>query len=201
MSDEHVRDELVTLLFAGHETTAISLTWALHCCWANPQVKTRLVNELQSINPEQGEDAIAELPYLTATISEVLRLYPAVPIVARKLVQPFDLLGYTIPAGRAVGVAIGPLHRSEELYPEPRSFRPERFLEREYTPFECAPFGGGARRCLGAAFSLYESKLVLAALLSKFELELIEKKTPLMERRNVTLGPKGGVPMRVLARK
>lgn len=200
MTDEHVRDELVTLLFAGHETTAISLTWALHCCWADPEVKAALLRELQTVRPEQGQDAVAELPYLTATIHEVLRLYPAVPIVARKLLQPFELLGYTIPAGRAVGVAIGPLHRRPDLYPEPRAFNPERFLRREYTPFEFAPFGGGARRCLGAAFSLYESKLVLAAMLQKFELELIDKKTPLMERRNVTLGPKGGVRMRVVAR-
>jgi cytochrome P450 len=195
MSDTDLRDELLTLLFAGHETTAISLAWAFYWLARQPEDMERLLSEIDALGPDPEPDAIAALPFLDAVCHEALRMHPVVPDIMRKLRKPFDLLGYTIPAGTGLAASAMLLHRREDLYPEPHRFRPSRFLERKPAPHEFIPFGGGARRCLGAAFAMYEMKIVLATLLRSHRLRLATDATVVAARRGFTFGPKGGIMM------
>mgnify|MGYP000849610670 CR=1 FL=1 len=196
MTDAEIRDELVTLLFAGHETTGIALAWAMYWILRDRQVLGRLLAELDAAGERPEPEAIARLPYLDAVVLETLRLYPIAPDGPRTLARPLELCGYTLPPGTCVAVAHALLHSDPAIYPEPERFKPERFLERKYGPFEFTPFGGGHRRCLGAAFATYEAKLVLATLLRNFRLELAEPGEVKPGRRNVVLGPATGTRVR-----
>lgn len=198
MSDEDLTSQLITLLFAGHETTAIALAWAVSWLGRNPAALARVRAELDAA-PEDPE-AIAKLPFLSAVCDETLRLHPIVTENLRLLERPLELGGYTIPAGIGVGVAIGAIHADPAIHPDPDTFRPERFLERKHSPFEHLPFGGGHRRCIGAAFAEYEMRIALAVLVQGWDLELVhEDEGPI--RRNVVLGPAHGVPVRVKGRR
>jgi cytochrome P450 len=150
MSDEQLRDELVTLLFAGHETTATALAWGLERLAHHPAAWARL--------REDGDD------YLDAVAKETLRLRPVVPLVLRRVMAPIEIARYTLPAGVSVAPNILLVHRRPDLYPEPAAFRPERFLERPAGTYTWIPFGGGVRRCLGASLALFEMKAVLRAI-------------------------------------
>jgi cytochrome P450 len=198
MTDEHIRDEVRTLLIAGHETTSITLAWALYAVHRHPAVKGRLCAELDALGPDSAPDEVARLPYLNAVVDETLRRFPVIEAVFRVLRRPWTFGGYDLPAGIAIGAAIVLVHRREDIYPNPDAFQPERFLEGKPKPYEYLPFGGGSRRCIGAAFSHYESCLALATVLREFELELLESREVAVSRRNVTLGPKGGVRMRMV---
>ncbi len=198
MSDAQIRDELITLLAAGHETTAIALAWAMYWLHRHPDTLERLRAELASAG--DSLDAIASLPYLEAVCHETLRLYPIVPLAPRTLRQPMILGEHTLPTGTHVGACMAVLHRHPDLYPEPDVFRPERWLSRAarpgglaFSPWEFAPFGGGIRRCIGAAFALYEMKHALAALLPRHRFRLLDDHPVRPVRRNITLGPRGGV--------
>jgi cytochrome P450 len=137
LSDRQIRDELVTLMVAGHEGTAIALSWAVYrLCW-HPDVLARLRAELESV---PGPEAWAELPFLGAVCSETLRLYPMIPEVARRLCGPFPFMGYELPAGVSIVVAKTLVHARSDPYPSPEPFRPERFLERSVSPFEFVAF-------------------------------------------------------------
>jgi cytochrome P450 len=201
MSDAHIRDELRTLLIAGHETTAISLAWALYDIHRNPEVRTRLLAELDALGPDADPEAIAKLPYLGAVIDETLRLHPVVEVVFRVLRKPWKLAGYELPVGFTVSPAINLVHRRPDIYPEPERYKPERFLDAKPKPHEYLPFGGGNRRCIGAAFSHFESRIAIGTLLRELELELLETDEPAVERRSVTLGPKSGIRMRLVRRR
>jgi cytochrome P450 family 135 len=159
MSDSELRDELLTLLVAGHETTANSLSWAVERLCRHPRQMERLTEEVRA-----GENT-----YLQATIQETLRLRPVISIVLRKLQEPIELGGRVLPAGASIVPAIHLVHRRPEIYPEPGEFRPERFIEAEggRAPgtYTWIPFGGGVRRCLGAAFAQFEMEVVLRELL------------------------------------
>jgi cytochrome P450 len=194
LTDQEIFDQLLTLLMAGHETTSIALAWALYFLHQNPQTLTRLRAELATLGEDPEPEATAKLPYLEAVCSECLRLRP-LPVVSRKLARPLTVLGYELPAGMLVGSAAYATHMREDIYPEPEQFRPERFLSRTYSPFEYLPFGGGARRCIGSAFALYEMKLVLATLLTHNRLELVETGPVKSVMRAATVGPKGGIAM------
>ncbi len=198
MTDEELRDELLTLLFAGHETTGIALAWAVYWLLRNPDCMTRLLAEIDALGKNPEPEQIVRLPYLDAVVSETLRLHPIVPDVPRKLTRPFEINGYVLPAGIGIAVATAMLHTRPDLYPNPEQFKPERFLERKYSPFEFTPFGGGARRCLGAAFATYEMKIVLATLLSHHRLVLAETAEVRPGRRNVVLGPATGVHVKLI---
>ena len=195
MSDPQIRDELITLLAAGHETTAIALAWAMYWLHRNPDTLERLRAELATLGDDPDLDAIAQLPYLEAVCHETLRLYPIVPLAPRTLRRPMTLGEHEIPAGMHVGACTILTHRHPTLYPEPDAFRPERWLARKFAAWEFTPFGGGIRRCIGAAFAVYEMKQVLAAILPHHRLRLADD-TPIgPARRNITLGPRGGVRM------
>jgi cytochrome P450 family 110 len=195
MTDAEVRDELKTLLIAGHETVAVALAWAFYWLQRQPDVAQRLQSELQTLSRPPHPDDLVRLPYLSAVCTEALRLYPVVAAISRQLRQPLTLRGYALPAGVAVGAAIPLAHCNPERYPEPLRFRPERFLEHTYTPFEYLPFGGGARRCIGAAFAVYELKIVLGSIVAQHRFELADGIPAIPVPRTFTLGPKGGVPL------
>jgi cytochrome P450 len=191
MPDSAIRDELRTLVIAGHETTALSLAWAIDALHRHPAALARLQAEVDAAPDDPA--AWAELPYLDAVCKETLRLYPILTEVLRTLVRPWHFAGYDLPAGATVSASIHLTHRRPDLYPEPEAFRPERFLERKFSPFEYLPFGGGHRRCLGAAFAHFEMKVVLAYALRTYRFRLTSTQAPRPVRRNLTLAPEGGV--------
>ena len=201
LSLRRVRDQLITLLAAGHETTATALVWALNYVLRYPEVGERLSVELEGAGPEKGPEDYAALPYLEAVCNETLRLYPIVPVIGRKIKQPFHLLGYDLSAGVTIIPCIYLTHRRPDLYREPSQFRPERFLERQYRPHEFLPFGGGIRRCIGGSFALYEMKIILGTLLSRYKLRLARSGPIHIQRRNVTLYPRGGTHVTVMHRR
>ena len=157
MSDAEIRDELLTLLVAGHETTATALAWAMERLTRHPEKLERLRAEV-----EAGEDE-----YLTATIQETLRLRPVISIVVRRLTEPVEIGGYELPAGASVTPCIHLIHRDQGIYPDPHRFLPERFLETPPGTYTWIPFGGGVRRCLGAAFAQFEMAVVLRELVRR----------------------------------
>ncbi len=201
MSEDELHDEMLTLLFAGHETTGIALAWAIYWILRNPSCLTRLLAEIDAAGEHPEPEVLARLPYLEAVVQETLRLYPIAPDVPRKLARPLVLGDYTVPAGIGVDVGIALLHTRPDLYPEPDRFNPQRFLDRKFSPFEYMPFGGGARRCLGAAFATYEMKIVLATLLGQYRLELREAGEVRPGRRSVVLGPATGVRVECIGRR
>jgi cytochrome P450 len=196
LTDRELKDELLTLLIAGHETTAIGMAWAVYWLHRTPEAKQRLEQELAGLGPRPEPEALVKLPYLAAVCDEALRLFPVVALVSRKLRAPFTLRGHALPAGMGLMASITLAHSNPALYPEPEQFRPERFLERKFSPFEYLPFGGGARRCLGAAFALYEMKVVLGTLLSAHRFSLAHDRLIRPVRRHVTMAPEDGVPLR-----
>ncbi len=179
---EHIYSELMTFLFAGHETTALSLTWAVYHLHTNPQVLSALRHELDALE-DDSPTKLSSAAFLKATVQETLRIHPIVTETLRKLKAPMQLDDYHLPAGMAVAPATVLAHHNAETYAKPDSFLPERFLERSYSPFEYMPFGGGHRRCIGAAFASYEMAIVLGTILRRFQLELTETKPVVPKRK------------------
>jgi cytochrome P450 len=179
MSEREIRDELMTLLVAGYETTAVTLAWALERLARNPAALARVTEEACD-----GGGA-----YTDAAIKETLRLRPAIPIVARAVKRPYALAGHTIPAGAVIGPAVLLLHHRPDIYPEPTEFRPERFLDRPPDPHTWIPFGGGVRRCIGARFALHEMRVVLSSLLARFAVRTTDGRDESMRSRTVILTP------------
>lgn len=201
MSDEEIQDELLTMLFAGHETTASSLAWSFYWLHRLPEVRNKFLAELNSVVDTADYASIAKLPYLSAVVAETLRLNPVVVVVNRQLKHPWELMGYKIEAGTSLLPCIYLTHQREDLYPEPKRFKPERFIARQFSNYEYLPFGGGNRRCLGYAFALYEMKLVLATIMSQVELELLDNHPLKTARRGFTFSPAGGVKMKIVGKK
>jgi len=196
MTDVELRDELLTLLFAGHETTASALAWALYWIEQLSEVRDKLLRELSSLGDDSDPSAASLLPYLTAVCSETLRIYPvAITAFGRFVKSKFQLMGYQFEPGTSLVPCIYLLHQRQDLYPEPKRFKPERFLERQFSPYEYLPFGGSNRRCIGMAFAQFEMKLVLATILRRFQLALADNREVKPVRRGVTLAPPSGMRM------
>ncbi|MGB3638946.1 MAG: cytochrome P450 [Rivularia sp. (in: cyanobacteria)] len=196
MSNEELRDELMTLLFAGHETTASALTWAFYWVDYLPEVREKLLKEINDLGENPEPNAVAKLPYLTAVCQETLRIYPIVPSATPRIASsPIEIGGYKLAEGTWIIPSIYLAHYREEVFPEPKQFKPERFLERQFTPYEFFPFGGGNRRCIGLAFAMYEMKLVLAQILSQYEVSRIDKRPVKPVRRGLTLATPAGMKM------
>lgn len=194
LTDREVRDALITILIAGHDTTALALSWALADIAERPVLIDRLHDELARVTgggPPEAEH-IPALEYLDATIRESLRLRPVVPFVVRKTMQPFSAAGQEYPAGVVLCPCSYLVHQREDLYPNPSQFRPERFLERKYGPHEWFPFGGGNRVCLGMPFALYEMKVLLATILSQVRLSRPSAARSRARRYGIVLGPDDG---------
>jgi cytochrome P450 len=199
ISREHIHSELMTFLFAGHETTALTLTWAIYHLHRGRPYLDRLREELDAL-PDLQPSTLAAAPYLKAVVQETLRIHPIVTETLRKLKTPMVLGKYVIPAGMTVAPATVLAHHNPHTYSDPESFLPDRFLGKSYSPFEYMPFGGGHRRCIGAAFAGYEMAIVLGTLLKRFEFELQERQEVVPKRRSVTMGPSSDVPVAVKTR-
>ena len=185
LTDEELRDELVTLLVAGHETTATGLAWTLELALRNPPVLERLQAALAA-----GDDA-----YLDAVIKEGLRLRPVISGIGRVVrgEEPFEVGGYAIPPGVEINPSISVIHRRADRYPQPREFRPERFLGDDAPDtYTWVPFGGGVRRCLGASFATFEMKVVIRRVLERAQLRPVGRRPEKAVRKGVTFVPKRG---------
>jgi cytochrome P450 len=182
MTDKELRDELMTLLVAGHETSATALSWALDALTHHPGALERLREEVDS-----GEDA-----YLDAVVKETLRLRPVIALVLRRLTEPMEIGGRLLPGGVTVAPCIYLLHRRPDVYDEPRAFRPERFLEKPPGTYTWIPFGGGVRRCLGASFAQFEMKVVLRELVARLDIRAARAEPERRIRRAIVFAPERG---------
>jgi cytochrome P450 len=198
LSEDEVHDELVTLLVAGHETTATALAWTLRWLLCDPTLVARLRDEIATAGDDPGR--IAKLELLDATVKESLRLQPVVPMVGRVFQSPQKVGHLEIPRNGIVAASIYLTHRRPSLYPEPNRFNPDRFLTFKPAPWEWLPFGGGLRKCVGAAFAVYEMKMVLATILPRIDMRLVDPNVK-AKRRAVTITPAGGLPVIVTARR
>ena len=196
MDELEVRDQLLSILSAGHETTAIAMAWTLYWLHRHPEKLNRLLEDISEQAPTGDPEALTQIPYLDAVVNESLRIHPVLPDLARKLSQDAELMGCKLKAGTAVGAVAFLTHRDPEIYENPDEWIPERFLDHKFSPFEFYPFGGGNRRCIGAAFASFEAKVVLGTLLSAYHFELLDNRPLSVERRHITLMPRGGVRMR-----
>jgi cytochrome P450 len=186
MSDEELRDELVSVLGAGHETTATGLAWAMERLLRTPRVLVKLRESVAA-----GEDA-----YLNATVKETLRARPVIADAGRRLTAPTEIGGYQLPKGSIVMAGIAALHYREDLFPEPKKFRPERFLEDRADNYAWIPFGGGVRRCIGAAFAEYEMRTVLREFV-RADLSAPDPKPEAVKIHSGTLAPGKGTRVRL----
>jgi cytochrome P450 len=191
MDDGEIRDQLMTLLLAGHETTATALAWTFDLLFRNPETMERVSRAV-----DEGER-----DYIDAVGQEALRLRPVIPMLGRTLTKGGRLGAWDLPPGTDVFPAIYLVQRRADVYPEPLEFRPERFLDGETPGFAWIPFGGGTRRCLGAAFAQFEMRIVLSRVLEAVELESAASAPEKIVRRNVTLSPKQGTPARIVSRR
>ena len=202
MTDDQLRDEMLTLLLAGHETTATTLAWTIHHLLEHPEWLARVRAEVRDVvaggvvQPEQ----IERLVLLDASIKETLRLTPIIPMVGRVLAKPATIGEVQLPAGAVALASIYLVHRRADLWPEPQRFDPSRFVGKKVDPTTYFPFGGGARRCLGMAFASYEMKIVLATMLARAELAPAPGKRVRLVRRGITFAPSGGMPVVVTAK-
>jgi cytochrome P450 len=210
MTDRQLRDELVTLFLAGHETTAIALTWSFHLLGQTPRAEAVLQAEVDSVlnaghapRAAPSFDDLEKLPYARMVAEEAMRLYPPAYVFSRRAAAE-DMLGpYRMPAGAHIVISPYALHRRADYWPEPDAFWPERFAPEARTDrpkLAYLPFGGGPRICIGNSFAMMEHAIVLAAVVSKWRLESIPGREVKTEPR-ITLRPRGGLPMRALWRK
>jgi cytochrome P450 len=191
MEDQELRDQLMTLLLAGHETTATALAWTFDLLLRHPAALGRLREEL----------AAGQEDYLRATISESLRLRPVIPLAGRRLGADLVADGLTLPEGTDVTPAIWLTHTRADIYPEPFAFKPERFLDNPPDTYAWIPFGGSVRRCIGATFAEFEMRVVLREVLTRCELRKADPRPERTGRRNITLSPKAGTPVVLTARE
>ena len=182
LSDVELRDQMLTLLLAGHETTATTLAWTLHDLAHDPDLQARVVEAVDA-----GDDR-----YLDAVVKESMRLHPVIYAVARTVTEDVELGGHRIPAGHTVLPGIGPVHADPAHHADPEIFRPERFLDGSATPANWLPFGGGARRCIGAGFALLEATTILRAVLSRYTLSAPRPSREGTRARHITLAPSRG---------
>jgi len=196
---DYIHTELNSILSAGHETTAVALAWALYELGRHPEIMEKLRAELAAVGPNPDPGTILTLPYLDAICKETIRFHPILAECARIPMQPMEIMGRHVPAGRALVISIVGIHHDPELYPQPDVFRPERFLERDYSVYEFLPFGGGHRRCMGAGLASYTMRLALFELAQTWDYELAGKDYDM--RRNIAMGPRHGVRLRIKAKR
>lgn len=196
LSDEEVRDLLISPLFAAQDASSTALAWALYWIHRFPNVRDRLLSELDGLGENPDPVNIFTLPYLSAVCKEVLRIYPTQLFTFPRLVESkVKIMGYELNPGTIIIGNIYSTHQNENLYPEPQKFQPERFLEKQYSPYEFLPFGGGSRVCIGGTFALFEMKLILATILSHYQLELVSNRPERPKFEGLISYPASGVKM------
>jgi cytochrome P450 len=192
LNDKELRDELLTLVLAGHETTANSLAWGWERLVRNPEAHTALV---QAVRRDEGAEERVE-----ATIIETMRNRPVIPIIGRRVQVPWRLGDYGVEPGTAIAMSILLVHHREDVYPDPFAFRPERWLGRKPGTYDWIPFGGGIRRCLGAALAMAEQRVVLTTMARRLDLEPDRPQAERAMHRNVTMIPARGARVTIAAK-
>lgn len=193
MRDEALRDQLVTLIGAGHDTSTSALAWTFQCLAHHPEAQARAHAELDRAGPD------VELPWIDAVVKETLRLHTVFPVVGRVLRHPQVIDGWRLPAGTLVYASIDLTHRNPALWPAPDAFHPERFLDARPRPFAYFPFGGGSRRCIGMAYALFELRHIVAEALRRFRIEPVGAPEPAVTH-GFTLSPMHGATVRLARR-
>jgi len=206
VSDEHICNELLSVLTAGQMTTAVATAWALYELGRHPRVAAKLRAELEALDPDPERPAagpdlsqVLTAPYLEAVFKETVRLHPILSECARVPMEPMQIRGRTVQPGQALVVSIVSIHHDPNTYPEPDTFRPERFLERKYNIYEFLPFGGGHRRCMGAGLAEYTIRIALAEAVLHWYFETTGVDRDI--RHDLAMGPKYGVPLRINGRR
>ncbi len=192
LTAEYIRDNLLSLVGAGYESTALNLAWALYFVHRRPDHLDRARDEVEG---ERAFGGRLTWPFLEAVCNESLRLHPALPEVTRLVVRPFELGGHRLLPGTGIIVAVTEVHRRRDLYPDPERFDPTRFLARKFSPSEFLPFGGGHRRCVGSQMALFEMQLALATILGSCDLRVVSSTPPAVTRHSHLMVPRGGLPM------
>jgi cytochrome P450 len=193
LTDREIQIHLVDMVVAGHETTAVAIAWTCYELCRHPDAMARLVAELDSHPAPRDARSLAELRYLEAVCHECLRLHPPLVFLTRQVARPLSVHGHDVPPGIGVSLVLPLIHGDPATYPDPEQFRPERFLERSFGPHQFLPFGGGAKRCLGASFAVQEMMIVVAGLLSRFRIRLRRNRRVRPRARIITVAPAGGV--------
>lgn len=205
LNDRELRDELMTMMLAGHETTANTLAWTLYALARAPEARARLEAELDALNGAQlGAASLASLPYTAQVIKEAMRLYPPVFMVARRTTRAVEIGPYRLGRGSVVFINIMGMHRRPDIYADPERFDPDRFSperEKRLPKHAYLPFSGGPRVCIGNHFAMMEAQLILATWLRRLRFELLDPKQQVDFEALITLRPKAGLPLRVLERK
>ncbi|GFQ86302.1 cytochrome P450 4C1 [Trichonephila clavata] len=202
-TEEDVRQEVDMFMFAGHDTTAMSLSWTLYCLGQNPEIQQRVQEELDDIFGDEIDrnivrEDLTRLKYLECVIKETLRLYPSAPFIARECEDSFTVLDHVVPAGSLCMILISELHQDPESFPEPEKFVPERFLPENSVgrhPYAYVPFSAGPRNCIGQKFAMIEEKIVLANILKKFRVTSLDPKDKVITKPNLTT--KNAQPLRL----
>ena len=195
LSDRELRDELLTLVLAGHETTANSLAWTWERLLRTPEARTALLDAVRTGSEEERETAVE------AVIREAMRSRPVIPIIGRRVTRPWRLGEYAVPAGTPISISILLVHHRPDLYPDPFAFRPERWHDHKPGTYEWIPFGGGTRRCLGAALAMAEQRVVIEAMARRVDLEADRPQPERVRHRNVTMIPGRGARAILRARR
>ncbi|WP_138500691.1 cytochrome P450 [Nostoc sp. PA-18-2419] len=203
MTNEDIRDLFPSLLLGGQDASATAITWSLYWVHHLKDVRERLLAELDTLGESPDPMAIATLPYLGTVCNEALRIYPTQVVTFPRLVEsPIEVMGYELSPGTVTRGCIYLTHQRQDLYPQPQEFKPERFLERQYSPYEFLPFGGGARRCPGEVLALFEMKLVLATILCRYQLALAdEQRVEKPKAIGVNYPPASGLKMVMLGKR
>jgi cytochrome P450 family 110 len=202
LSDEEVRDLLLSPIFAAGDASGTAISWSLYWIHRLKTVREKLLEELDSLGQNPDPMSIVTLPYLSAVCNEALRIYPTQLFTFPRLVKsPIELMGYELNPGTILIGNIYSTHQRDDLYPNPKEFQPKRFLEKQFSPYEFLPFGGGSRVCIGASFALFEMKLILATILSRYQLELVTQRPERPKFAGLISSPASGVKMIMRGRR
>lgn len=193
--DASIRSQMITIIFAGYETTTIATSWALYWLHQNPQCLARVHEEIDALGPEPDAQALGGLTYLDAACQEALRISPVLNIIPRRMIKDCTVANYAIEAGMSLAVSVTEVHFDESIYPNPTQFEPERFLTKKPSAQEFFPFGGGIRKCLGATMAIYEMKIILGTILGHYRLQSDSKGVPKRKLHGVAMGPDDRIPM------
>lgn len=192
LADVEILDNLLFLLSTGNESATAAICWSWYCVYRNQEIQEKLFEEIEQLGKDSDPISLYHLPYLTAVCNETLRMYPITMFTLPRGVQtPTEIAGYKLQPGNVVGIGIYLLHRQENLYPEPNKFKPERFIERQFSAYEFMPFGGGMRKCIGYELALYLMKLILGTIVFNYKLRLADNQPVKIQSRNAILTPVG----------
>ncbi|MDH6086234.1 cytochrome P450 [Umezakia ovalisporum] len=190
LTNEELLGQILSLLFTGNESTAASIAWSWYRVYCNSQIQAKLLQEISSLGDSPDPLSIFRLPYLSAVCNETLRMYPVTMFMIPRLVKSkTEINGHQVDPGILVTVGSYLIHQREDIYPEPKVFKPERFLNHRFSPYEFLPFGGGMRGCIGGEIAFYQLKLALATVISRYNLELVNQRPVNPQRRNTILTP------------